>query len=91
MEEWEERYPENRYAVLWKNKDEENRYSARWTFGRLRHRLEVGPTLRPPNSAPIATAAPTDQRQLAGGRDLHPRQGQVGVFISGCRLQRCDD
>jgi hypothetical protein len=26
-----------------------------------------GPTLRPRNSAPIATAAPTDQRQLAGG------------------------
>jgi transposase-like protein len=31
-----------------------------------------GPTLSPRNSAPIATAAPTDQRQLAGGRDLHP-------------------
>jgi hypothetical protein len=29
MEEWEERYPEDRYAVLWKAKDEENRYSAR--------------------------------------------------------------
>ena len=29
MEEWEERYPESRYAVLWKGKDEENRYSAR--------------------------------------------------------------
>ena len=29
MEDWEERYPENRYAVLWKAKDEENRYSAR--------------------------------------------------------------
>src|SRR6202047_2361046 len=23
--------------------------------------------------------------------DLHPGQGQVGVFIPGCRLQRCDD
>ena len=53
--------------------------------------FEVGPTLRAGNSAPIATAAPTDQRQLAGGRDLHPGQGQVGVFIPGCRLQRCDD
>jgi hypothetical protein len=29
MEDWEERYPENRYVVLWKAKDEENRYSAR--------------------------------------------------------------
>jgi len=47
---------------------------------RSRHRLEVGPTLRPGNSAPIATAAPTDQRQLARGRDLHPGQGQVGLF-----------
>jgi hypothetical protein len=24
MEDWEERYPENRYAVLWKAKDEES-------------------------------------------------------------------
>src|SRR5580704_11991992 len=31
---------------------------------RSRHRLEVGPTLRPRNSAPIGTAAPTHQRQL---------------------------
>ena len=29
MEDWEERYSENRYAVLWKANDEENRYSAR--------------------------------------------------------------
>jgi hypothetical protein len=29
MEDSEERYSENRYAVLWKAKDEENRYSAR--------------------------------------------------------------
>jgi hypothetical protein len=29
MEEWEEHYPEKRYAVLWKGADEENRYSAR--------------------------------------------------------------
>jgi hypothetical protein len=29
MEDWEERYSEDRYAVLWKAKDEENRYSAR--------------------------------------------------------------
>ena len=42
-------------------------------------------------STPIATAAPTDQRQLAGGRDLHPGQGQMGVFIPSCRLHRCDD
>ena len=29
MEDWEEGYPENRYAVLWRGKDEENRYAAR--------------------------------------------------------------
>jgi hypothetical protein len=29
MEDWDERYSENRYAVLWKAKGEENRYSAR--------------------------------------------------------------
>ena len=29
MEEWEECYPENGYAVLWRGKDEEDRYSAR--------------------------------------------------------------
>ena len=40
-------------------------------------------TLRAGNSAPIATAAPTDQRQLAGGRDLHP-----GRASGCCRLQR---
>src|SRR5271166_2580077 len=51
----------------------------------------MGAALRPRNSAPIATAAPTDQRQLASGRNLHPGQGQVGLFIPGCRLQRCDD
>src|SRR5580693_3017758 len=35
------------------------------TFGRPRHRLEVGAALRPGNSAPVAAAAPTYQRQLA--------------------------
>ena len=29
MEDWEEPYSKNRYAVLWRAKDEENRYSAR--------------------------------------------------------------
>jgi hypothetical protein len=29
LEDMEERYPENRYVVLWKAKDEESRYSAR--------------------------------------------------------------
>jgi hypothetical protein len=29
IEDWEECYPENRYAVQWRGKDEENRYSAR--------------------------------------------------------------
>jgi hypothetical protein len=29
MEDLEERYPEDRYAVLWKAENEENRYSAR--------------------------------------------------------------
>ena len=31
-----------------------------------------GSNVTPQNSAPIATAAPTDQRQLACGRDLDP-------------------
>jgi hypothetical protein len=53
--------------------------------------LEVGPAVRPRNSASIATAAATDQQQLASGRDLHLGQGQMGVFIPGCRFQRCDD
>jgi hypothetical protein len=29
MEVWEECYPENRFAVLWRGKGEENRYAAR--------------------------------------------------------------
>ena len=29
IEDWEERYPDDRYTVLWKDKDEENRYLAR--------------------------------------------------------------
>jgi hypothetical protein len=37
------------------------------TFGRPRHCLEVGAALSPRSSAPVAIAAPTDQRQLAGG------------------------
>jgi len=37
------------------------------TFGRPRQRLEVGAALRPRNSASIATAAPTNQRQLTDG------------------------
>ena len=48
-------------------RDVEELLAERGLAGRPRHRLEVGPALRPRNSAPIATAAPTDQRQLAGG------------------------
>lgn len=29
LEDWEERDPENRYAVVWKAKDEKSRYSTR--------------------------------------------------------------
>ena len=29
IEDWEESYSENRYAVLWKAKNEESRYSAK--------------------------------------------------------------
>jgi hypothetical protein len=58
---------------------------------RPRHRLEVGAALRPGNGTPIATAAPTDQRQLAGRRDLHSGQGQVALPVSCCGLFRCDD
>jgi hypothetical protein len=38
-----------------------------WPERRLRQRLEVATTLRPRNLAPIAIAAPTNQRQLASG------------------------
>jgi len=48
-------------------RDVEELLAERGLFGRPRHRLEMGAALRPRNSAPIATAAPTDQRQLASG------------------------
>ena len=44
-----------------------------------------------PECTTFALAAPTDQRQLAGGRNLRPGQRQVGVLVPGRRLQRCDD
>src|ERR1700676_4785363 len=33
----------------------------------------------------------TNQRQLAGGRDVRAGERQMGVFIPGCGLHRCDD
>ena len=48
-------------------RDVEELLAERGLARRPRDGLEVGPTLRPRNSAPIATAAPSDQRQLAGG------------------------
>jgi transposase, IS6 family len=51
----------------------------------------VGPTLRAGNSAQIATATPTDQRQLAGGRDLHPVKGKWVYLYRAVDSTRCDD
>jgi hypothetical protein len=53
------------------------------TFGRPRYRLEVGAALRPGNGTQFALEAQTDKQQLAGGRNLHSGQGQVGLFITG--------
>jgi len=36
----------------------------------------MGPALRPGNGTTFALEAQTDQRQLAGGRNLHPGQGK---------------
>ena len=49
------------------------------SFGLPRYRLEVGAALRPGNGTPFALEAQTDQRQLAGGRDLHSGQGQGAI------------
>src|SRR5271166_6183393 len=48
---------------------------------RSRHRLEVGPALCPGTGTTFALETQLNQRQLARGRDLHPGQRQVGVFI----------
>ena len=41
----------------------------------------MGSALRPGSQSAPTLKAQTDQRQLAGGRNLHPGQRQVGVFI----------
>ena len=48
-------------------------------FGRPRYLLEVDAALRPGNGTTFAPSTQTDRRQLAGGRDLHPDQGQVAL------------
>ena len=54
-------------------------------------RCGVGSSGMPQKWNDVCAEAETDQRQLASGRNLHPGQGQVGLWIPGCRLQRCDD
>src|SRR5271165_4724673 len=49
---------------------------------RSRHGVAMGTALRPGNGTTFAPATQTDQRQLAGGRDLHPGQGQVALPVS---------
>src|SRR5271165_486087 len=58
---------------------------------RSRYGVALGPAVCPRNGTTFALLAQTDQGQLASGRNLHPGQGQVGLFIPGCRLRRCDD
>src|SRR5438105_10843657 len=53
-------------------------------------RLEVGATLRPGNGTTFALETQPNQRQLARGRDLHPGQGQVGVFVPRGGFHRGD-
>ena len=48
----------------------------------------MGTASRPGDGTTFASSSQTDQRQLAGRRDLHPGQGQVGVFIPRCGLHR---
>ena len=49
---------------------------------RSRHGPEVGAAFRPGNGTTFALEAQTDQRQLAGGRNLHPGQGQLARPVS---------
>src|SRR3984893_15719799 len=44
---------------------------------RSRYGVAMGTALRPGDGTTFALEAQTDQRQLAGRRDLHPGQGQV--------------
>jgi hypothetical protein len=44
------------------------------TFGRPRYSLEAGTALRPGNGTTVALEAHTDERQLAGGRNLQERE-----------------
>ena len=50
---------------------------------RSRDGVAMGPAVRARNGTPFALQTQTEQRQLASGRNLHPGQGQVGLFI-GC-------
>jgi hypothetical protein len=47
---------------------------------RSRHGVALGPAVCSRNGTTFALKAQTHQRQLASGRNLHPGQGQVGVF-----------
>ena len=49
---------------------------------RSRHGVAMGPALRPGSGTAPALEAQTDERQLAGGRDLHPGQGQLALPVS---------
>jgi hypothetical protein len=58
---------------------------------RPRHRLEMGPAVCSGTGEALAPAPQAAQRLVAGGRDVRAGERQVGVFIPGCRLHRCDD
>jgi hypothetical protein len=54
---------------------------------RSRHGVALGPAVCARNGATFALQAQTEQRQLARGRNLHPGQGQVGLFILDSEIE----
>ena len=62
-----------------------------WALGRSRHRLALGPAVRPGVGSAPAQTAQDNKRLLAGGRDVRPGERQMGVLVPGRGLDRCDD
>ena len=60
-----------------------------WTLGGSRHRLALGPAVRPGVGSAPAQMAQGNKRLLAGGRDVRPDQRQMGVLVPGRGLDRC--
>ena len=56
-----------------------------------RHRLALGPAVRPGVGSAPAQTAQDHKRLLEGGRDVRAGERQMGVLVPGRGLQRCDD